>query len=228
MAFSAPVNRTLAAPAPGGLRQYRGEHGAHAHAHAQVLFGVAGSLDVEVEGKLMRVDASSGLIVPPDVRHAFAARYGAAVWVVDAPAARGLDSLRPFALQGGPPPGVTSCQLLDLARRAPRVLPRRRLDVAQIEAAVQKSLHEEWPAARMAGQVWLSVPRFHARWLALTGTTPQAWLRRKRLDAAERLLRAGMLADAVAAQVGYASVSALLNALKRERGLGARAVRRQA
>jgi hypothetical protein len=38
-------------------------------------------------------------------------------------------------------------------------------------------------------------------------------------------LRAGLLVDAAAAQVGYASSSSLLYALRRERGLGSRALR---
>jgi AraC-like DNA-binding protein len=87
-------------------------------------------------------------------------------------------------------------------------------------------LHEDWSAERMAAQFALSVPQFHVRWRQLTGQTPQAWLRDRRLDAAERLLRAGWPGDTVAAQVGYASASALLHALRRERGVGARQLRR--
>lgn len=77
----------------------------------------------------------------------------------------------------------------------------------------------------MADVFALSVPQFHTRWHQLTGQTPRAWLRDRRLDEAQRLLRAGWLADAVAAQVGYSSASALLYALRRERSVGARALR---
>lgn len=216
----APVGPSSTARAE--LRHYRGDHGDHAHGHAQLLLGVGGCLDVAVGGHLMRVDAATGLVVPAGALHGSAARHGADVWVVDVPAAREFDRLRPVALAAGRPQGMTVEQWLDFARSARRALPRRRLDTAMLETAVDKSLHEDWPAARMAELFALSVPQFHARWRQLTGQTPQAWLRERRLDAAEHLLRAGWPGDTVAAQVGYASASALLVALRRERGVGAR------
>ena len=79
----------------------------------------------------------------------------------------------------------------------------------------------------MAAVCALSVPQFSARWRELTGQSPQAWLRALRLNRAWQALQRGSLADDVAAQVGYASASALLFALRRERGLGARDARRR-
>ena len=193
-------------PAAGDMRHYNGEHGAHEHTHAQLLFGVGGCLDVEVEGHLMRVDATTGLIVPAGARHASASRHGAEVWVVDSPAERAFERVRPLAFAAGRPHTISIPQWLDLA--------------------VAPALHEDWPAERMAGLFALSVPQFHARWRRLTGQTPQAWLRERRLNAAERLLRAGWPGDTAAAQVGYASASALLVALRRERGVGVRELRR--
>ena len=223
---SAPIKIGHLSNASAELRHYRDYHGVHAHGHAQLLFGVGGCLDVEVGGHLMRVDASTGLVIPPGKPHGSAARHGADVWVVDVPATREFDRLRPLSLVAGRPQGVAVEQWLDFARSAHRALPRRRIDTVTLEAAVDKTLHEDWPVARMAAQFALSVPQFHARWLMLTGQTPQAWLRVRRLSAAERLLRAGWAGDTVAAQVGYASVSALLYALRRERGVGVRGLRR--
>ncbi|MFY7905378.1 MAG: hypothetical protein ACOVO0_04510, partial [Burkholderiaceae bacterium] len=80
------------------LRHYRGDHGAHVHDHAQVLFGRMGWLEVEVNGHLMRVDAAAGLVVPAGASHGSATARGAQVWVVDAPAAAGLERVRAFAL----------------------------------------------------------------------------------------------------------------------------------
>ena len=216
---------TAATAAAAELRHYRGDHGRHAHAHAQLLFGIGGCLDVEVGGQLMRVDAVTGLIVPAGAWHGAASRDGADVWVVDAPAAREFDRVRPLALAGGRPDGMSTAQWLELARTARRAAPRRRLDTARLERAVADALHEDWPAARMAALFALSVPQFHARWRELTGLAPQAWLRERRLDEAQRLLRAGWPGDTVAAQVGYASASALLYALRRERGVGVRTLR---
>ena len=196
---SDPAAPTNATPE---LRRYRGDHGAHVHAHAQVL------------------------IVPAGLSHSSATRHGAGVCVVDT-AAAGLDRLQAFAWAGRGAvhaPSVTAW--LDWARGAPRMPPRRRLEVAALERAVAAALHEAWPVTRLAACVALSVPQFHARWRALTGQTPQAWLRDLRLNAAERLLRAGWPGDTVAAQVGYFSASALLHALRRERSTGPRHLRR--
>ncbi len=168
----------------------------------------------------MRVDPTAGLIVPAGAVHGSSARCAAEVWVIDAPATREFDRVRPIALDAGRPVGISTAHWLEWARSARRAQPRRRLDIASLQAAVAAALHEDWPAARMASQFALSVPQFNARWRQLTGQTPQAWLRDRRLDEATRLLRARWLADAVAAQVGYASASALLYALRRERGVG--------
>lgn len=207
------------------LRHYLGAHEPHAHAHAQLLFGLAGRLELEVEGRAAWVDPGAGLIVPPGVRHAYEAARAAQVWVVDAPATPGLERVRRFALPAGWTPPVDVGSLIALAGGAPRLRARRRLDPARLEQALAGRLHEDWPNHRMAAFYALSLPRFHARWLALTGLAPQAWLRARRLDAAAVLLRSGRTLDAAALQVGYAGASALAFALRRERGLGARALR---
>lgn len=215
----------LTAPTAGERRHYCGDHGAHVHGHVQVLLGLSGCLEVEVEQRLMCVDATAGLIVPAGARHGSAARHGAEVWVIDTPVAPGFDRVRTFALSAGPPLGLSSAQWLDWARRARRVPPRRRLDAEALARVVAGALHEDWPVARLAAHCALSVPQFHARWRSLTGQTPQAWLRDRRLDEAQRLLRAGWSGEAVAARVGYASASALLYTLRRTRGLGVRDLR---
>jgi len=213
------------ASAVGSLRRYLGDHGAHAHAHAQVLLGIEGSLDLEVEGRSARVDDAAGLIIPPGAMHGFRSRSGASVWVIDAPAGSGLDRIRGFQLPRPWSPEIDAADLVAWVANAPRVLQRRRLDPAALVIALKGSLHEDWPTARMAALFALSVPRFHARWFALTGVAPQAWLRARRLDSAQVLLRANLPLETVALQVGYRSASALAFALRRERGLGARALR---
>lgn len=207
------------------LRRYSGDHGSHEHVHAQLLFGIDGALDVEVDGHLMRVDATTGLIVPAGSSHASSSRHGAQVLVVDSPPSHEFDRLRPLALSAGRPQTTSVAHWLDWARTARRAAPRRKLEVAELATAVKSALHENWTTERMAARFALSAPQFHTRWRQLTGQTPQTWLRDLRLDEAERLLRAGLLVDAAAAQVGYASSSALLYALRRERGLGSRALR---
>lgn len=207
------------------LRRYIGMHASHSHAHAQLLFGLQGRLELELDGRGARVDRSSGLIVPPGTAHAYEAAQEARVWVLDVPAALAVDRVRRFALPPRWQPTDDIQALLSLAGTAPVLRARRGIDPLQLEQAMAGRLHEDWPNSRMAAVFALSAPRFHARWLALTAQTPQAWLRGRRLEHAQRLLRAGLTLEVAALHVGYASASALAFALRRERGIGARALR---
>lgn len=237
----------------GSLRTYLGGHVPHAHSHAQVLLGVEGGLALEVDGRSAWVDATAGLVIPAGATHGFESRAGARVWVVDAPACLGLDRLRAFALppgwssnpssrpgqgtatgagtgtasraDGQTGTGLSAAQVLDTLNQAARVQVRRPVEVARLQAAVADTLHQPWPVQRMAALYCLSVPRFQVRWQALTGLSPQAWLRGQRLDAAQRQLKAGWPLETVALQVGYRSASALLFALRRDRGQTTRHLR---
>jgi len=192
---------TLPHPPHATLRRYRGEYMAHSHAFAQVLCAADGQLQLEVDGRSFVVEPGRGLVVPPGAAHAYLADRAAAVWVIDVPAAAGLDRVRPFA---------SRAQLDDLDA---------------LDTALDASLHETWSVDRMAAACHFSTPRFHARLLERTGFTPQAYLRHRRLDRAARLLAAGLTLDAAALQVGYRSASALAFALRRERGVGVRHLR---
>lgn len=212
----------------GSLRRYAGAYEAHEHAHAQVLLGLDGALELELAGRAAFVDAACGLVVPAGVSHRFLAAAGANVLVIDSPPRLGLERVRRFMLpagwrDGGRPFDAEAA--LEAIAGAPRVLARRRLDTARLDAALAAALHEPWTTARMAALQALSPQRFHARLVELTGLAPQAYLRRRRLDEAMRLLRAGLSLDAAALQVGYRTASALAHALRRDRGLGARDVR---
>lgn len=120
---------------------------------------------------------------------------------------------------------LSAAQVLDTLDQAARVQVRRPVEVARLQAAVADTLHQPWPVQRMAALYCLSVPRFQVRWQALTGLSPQAWLRDQRLDAAQRQLKAGWSLETVALQVGYRSASALLFALRRDRGQTTRHLR---
>lgn len=223
--------RPPAAPAlpVASVRCYDGEHRAHAHdGHAQILYALHGRMELEVAGHAAFVDTACGLLVPAGTEHGYLARPGTRIYVIDAPPAAGLQRVRRFAV----PPAARSADTcaaearLALLLQSPRVLARRALDARVLQAAVDAALHEAWPTARMAQLFHLSAARFHARWLELTGLTPQDWLRARRLDAAGRALARGQPLEATALRTGYASASALAYALRRERGVGARALRR--
>ena len=211
------------------VRQYSGEHAAHAHDHAQVLYALRGRMELEVNGRAAFVDTACGLVVPAGTRHGFLALPGARLLVIDPPAQPGVERIRRFAVapaQLGWSASDDAAARLQQISRSRRVLARRPIRPEQVARTVGAALHEPWPTARMAALCALSTQRFHARWRELTGQTPQAWLRALRLDAAQRLLARGQSLEATALQLGYASASALGFALRRERGLGARWLRR--
>lgn len=199
------------------LRCYSTAQSVHRHDHAQVLFGLQGGLALELDGHAAWVDATCGLVVPAGCLHEFVAPHGAKVWVIDAPDGPGLARPRAFALALGWPMSGSLEEALAWASDGARALPRRRLEEATLARAVEGRLHEDWPVVRLAEVFALSVAQFHARWRALTGLTPQAWLRQRRLAKARAHLSRGCNVESTALAVGYASPSALLHALRRER-----------
>lgn len=213
------------------VRRYDSEGGRHAHGHAQVLFGIDGSLELEVEGQGAWVDAHCGLVVPAGATHAYRAARTARVLVLDGLSGPATERLRRFAL----PPGwlgwlgrglEPDALLAALVDTAP-IGPRRRIDLDALAERIDADLARPWTVADLAQACCLSPQRLRARFAEALGQSPLAFLRERRLDRAEALLRAGLSLDAVALQVGYGRASALSAALRRERDTGARQLRRR-
>lgn len=213
------------------VRHYSGEHAAHVHdGHAQVLYALSGRMELEVDGHSSFVDTACGLLIPAGSRHGYLAPPGAQMLVLDvlAPHQRDLEKLRRFQVPASArcaPHLLAPEARLHLLLQSPTWLARRSVNVQAIEQQVRSTLHTDWPTARMAALSHLSPQRFHARWLELTGHTPQQWLRQLRLDEAERQLARGRSLSACAAACGYATASALAYALRRDRDTGARQLR---
>lgn len=209
------------------VRHYGTEGGRHAHDHAQVLFGLAGTLELEVRGRPAWVDAACGLVVPAGELHAYRARGAAQVLVLDCPPGPATARLRRFAL---PPGWQTQADdlhgLLEALVDAPALGQRRRIDLDALADRIDADLARHWTAADLAAAACLSPQRLRARFAQALGCSPLDFVRQRRLNQATRLLRQGLALEAVALAVGYGSASALSAALRRERGTGARALRR--
>lgn len=228
------MSRDTASPRPvldqaqASVRSYSGEHQAHAHDHAQILFALQGRMELEVGGRPSFVDSACGMVIPAGTGHGYLAAPQTQVLVIDAPMTQGLDKLRRFAVPPAlrfPQSSLSAAAQMALVLQAPTLLQRRGMDLLWLQRQVQAALHESWPTARLADLVHLSVAQFHARFVELTDRTPQDWLRGLRLDAAVLQLRKGAALEATALRCGYASASALAYALRRERGLTSRQLR---
>lgn len=211
-----------------GIRRYSGEYLSHAHDHAQIMFALEGRMELEIGGRSAFADSSCGMLIPAGTVHGFFAALDVRMFVIDLPADMAGDCMRKFAVT---PACRASINLTDVTLQvaqillAPRVLARRGIDLAQLDATLDRALHEPWDTSRMARLFFLSPQRFHARLIELTGLPPQAYLRSHRLDRAALLLRNGMPLETTAQQVGYRTASALSFALRRDRALSARQLR---
>ena len=213
-----------------GVRRYYGEHARHTHDYVQIMFAMQGRMELELGGHCAFADTSCGMLIPAGVEHGFMTTADTRMFVIELPNLAGLVKVRRFA--------VTSLcrQMINLADvelqlaqvlQAPKVLMRRGIDLARLNAALDTRLHEFWRTERMALLFYLSPQHFHSRLMELTGQTPQDYLRNRRFDAAQGLLRQGMSLEATALHVGYRSASALSFALKRDRQLSARQLRKR-
>lgn len=215
------------------IRHYCGEHAAHVHqGHTQMLYALAGRMELEVDGHATFVDTACGLLIPAGCKHGYLAPPDTQMLVLDvsAQAYPALDKIRRFQVPAAArvlPHQLPAETRLQLLLQSPHLLARRSVNVQAVEQQVRAQLHAAWPTARMAALTHLSPQRFHARWQELTSATPQQWLRNLRLDEAERQLARGRSLEACAAVCGYATASALAYALRRDRSTGARALRKQ-
>ena len=221
------------------VRTYNASHGSHTHDHFQVLVGLEGVLELEVQGRGQRIGVGDGCVVPPGAAHDFAATAGSRCLVLDtahtqwdrrnaaAPAnpahtlalarylAHSLEHAHPMALHHGP--------LLLLESWMPTTAPishttpaRRPIDWPALAAWAQAHWQAPLGVTDLADKVHLSASQFSTRCRAEQGESPMQWLRRQRLAQARIWRAAGMGVADTARRAGYRSPSALTAALRRE------------
>ena len=215
------------------LRSYGASPGSHSHSHHQLLVGLEGSLELEIEGRGLRLAAGDAWLVAPGARHDFESPGGSRCLVLDTheplwaqcgalphrpQQVRALAAYLSQALGSGP--SLASAHgpalLLD-AWRAPihPTRPRRRLPWDELEAWVQAHLHEPVTVAQLAARVYLSTSQFTLRCHEAQAMAPLEWLRTQRLARARQLRALGLPVHEVARRTGYRSPSALTAALRR-------------
>ncbi|HQS00928.1 MULTISPECIES: AraC family transcriptional regulator [Comamonadaceae] len=218
------------------LRQYGASPGSHAHAHFQVLLGLDGVLELEVQGRGQRIGSGQGCVIAPGERHDFEARSGSRCLVLDTAqtswAACPVQPARPaqalalahYLAQALAQPASLAQHygpllLLD-AWRVPGPASRRRerpIDWARLTHWTRQHLHEALSVAQLAQQVFLSPSRFAERCRDETGLSVMQWLRSQRLALAVQLRDGGLSVAETAQRCGYQSPSALTAALRRLR-----------
>lgn len=218
------------------LRDYGASRGSHAHDHFQVLIGLAGVLELEVEGRGARVGAGEAHVVVPGDRHDFESRGGSRCLVLDtthptwarcaerAPAdASRLHALAQYLAQCAQHPDafVSTLQhgpalLLEAwGAAAPAPARSRRIDWTALAAWARARWHEPLGVADLAAVACLSPSQFAQRCRDEQGVSAMHWLRTLRLAHARELRLAGTGVAETARRTGYRSPSALTAALRR-------------
>lgn len=108
------------------LRDYTHDLIAHSHAHSQLVFGLTGALDFEVDGLGAQVRQQSFMVIPSDAHHACGSPKGSRCLVLDVPS-------EPWLLQSLGDHADASRRLLDSPARL--VLNSRQQQLVQWLAA---------------------------------------------------------------------------------------------
>lgn len=221
------------------LRGYGGSRGSHVHAHFQILVGLDGVLELEIEGRGRRLGSGDGWVVAPGDSHDFESKGGSQCLV--------LDSTHELWTQCAERAPVTA-QLMPLARylaqclvqpSPPRIalhhapallleawgpaLPsdrRRAIDWLALAHWAQARWHRPLSVADLAAQACLSPSQFAQRCRDELGVSAMHWLRTQRLLHARQLRGKGVAVAETARLTGYRSPSALTAALRRADGDG--------
>jgi len=229
------------------LRRYAHTPIEHRHAHTQLVFGLDGQLEFEMDGRGSLITRHFVAVIPAQTEHGCQSLSGSHCLVLDIPQDDSLDADSGLQQASTLSLAPEQQQLVDWLARSPLNNPKlaqqgaalllaslnadwRRcpfqLPFALLDAQIDKHLAHPLQVADLARLAELSPARLHARFLNETGQTPMDYVRRRRLAQALRFLRESPLAIGdIAAKVGYQSQSAFTAALRREYGCSPRELR---
>lgn len=225
----------------------------HAHDYHQVVIGLHGRAEFEIEGLGGAISALSGCIVPANHVHYYAGTGDNRQLILDLPTrsaaltgpqrelARLFDAPRFFTLDD-PLKRYMAFLLLELDHSTPDAhqgdrlaatllgsLHARltceapasppRLDMVRLERFIEAHLAYRLSVADLAREACLSEAHFRHCFRQQTGLTPWQYVRRRRLEAARRLLDDTHLSlTEIAELTGFSSQSALSRACRENYG----------
>ncbi|MFP4136857.1 MAG: helix-turn-helix domain-containing protein [Halomonas sp.] len=225
----------------------------HAHDFHQIVIGLRGRAEFEIEGLGGAISALSGCIVPANHVHYYAGTGDNRQLILDLPAqssaltgpqqelVRLFDAPRFFTLDD-PLKHYLGFLLMELGHgdgvghqgdrlaatllgclhgrlaQAPDDTPDR-LDLVRLERFIETNLARRLSVADLAREACLSEAHFRHCFRRQTGLTPWQYVRRRRLEAARRLLDESRLPLAqIAALTGFSNQSALSHACREAYG----------
>ncbi|MCE8019603.1 helix-turn-helix transcriptional regulator [Halomonas sp. MCCC 1A11036] len=224
----------------------------HAHDFHQIVIGLQGRAEFEIEGLGGAISAFSGCIVPANHVHYYVGQGENRQLILDLPAdapsltgyhhelSRLFDAPRFFALdsplkhylefllleQANGKKGLSAAQNDRLAATFLGCLHARlggtashssvhRLDLAKLDRFIDRHLASPISVADLAAQACLSEAHFRNRFREQTGLSPWQYVRRRRLEAARRLLEESrMPLSQIAVNTGFSHQSALTHAFR--------------
>ena len=223
----------------------------HAHDFHQIVIGLEGQAEFEIEGLGGTISALSGCIVPANHVHYYMGQGENRQLILDLPTstpcltgfhhelARLFDAPRFFALdkplkhyldflllEQGNSQSLSGAQSDRLAGtflgclharlgNAASQAATQRLDLARLDRFIDRHLASTLAVADLAAQACLSEAHFRSCFREQAGLSPWQYVRRRRLEAARRLIEESrMPLSQIALSTGFAHQSALSHAFR--------------
>ena len=223
---------------------YSGVRPKEFHPYSQLVLVMKGGMEMEVDGKVGKLDEGCGAFVAPGIVHSQLAEkenrfllLNCAKSALDtlliehlaeraflsvSPAARQLIGFAEQARQERLPfdalSGHWAWLLIGSLASSPSCAPQSRL--ARLAALVERSLDFPWTVREMTPKAGLSPGRLHAVFREEWDTTPQEWLTKLRIKKAQEWLAGTDRPISELAQAaGYSDQSALTKAMRRLTGV---------